>query len=190
MGEGLHRWPSSMATRPQPSQTNFIEDSLSLHMWAGSTSWAPQKLHFLASPQGLHKWPGSFASAPQFLHVYAMMDLFYRFGYLPMDFILSDRCECNIRPSYRMVRKVNTRTMSTKISKPHEVENGSMTWVSGRWYPLSDSIDQFKINNVNISTNGKKSRRTLRPPVFITTLIVFFVLSWRKYGLHNGNRKL
>jgi hypothetical protein len=29
--EGLHRWPCSIATRPQPSQTYCIADNLSLH---------------------------------------------------------------------------------------------------------------------------------------------------------------
>jgi hypothetical protein len=58
-----------MATRPQPSQTNFIAASLSLQTCFGSTFGAPQKLQFFSSPQGLHKCPGSFATAPQLLHV-------------------------------------------------------------------------------------------------------------------------
>jgi len=69
MGEGLHRCPSSMATRPHPSQTNFIAASLSLHIWADSVAGSPQKLHFALSPQGSHRCPGSSATAPQFLHV-------------------------------------------------------------------------------------------------------------------------
>jgi hypothetical protein len=68
---------SSMATRQHPSQTNFIDAILSLHICAESTLGAPQKLHFFGSPQGLHKCPGSFATAPQFLHVYAIIDLLY-----------------------------------------------------------------------------------------------------------------
>jgi hypothetical protein len=54
-GEGLQRWPSSMATRPHSSQTNFIAASLSLHICLVSTWGAPQKLHRVLSPQGLHK---------------------------------------------------------------------------------------------------------------------------------------
>ena len=69
MGDGLHRCPSSMATRPHPPQTNFIAASLSLHTWVGSLAGSPQKLHFALSPQGLHRCPGASATAPQDLHV-------------------------------------------------------------------------------------------------------------------------
>jgi hypothetical protein len=75
IGEGLQRCPSSMATRPHPSQTYFMAASLSLQICLTSTLDSPQKLHLDASPQGLHKWPGSFATAPQFLHVYAIVIL-------------------------------------------------------------------------------------------------------------------
>jgi len=55
MGEGLQRWPDSMATRPQPSQTYFMADSLSLHMCWGFAVGVPQKLHLDASSQGLQR---------------------------------------------------------------------------------------------------------------------------------------
>jgi hypothetical protein len=77
IGEGLQRWPSSIATRPHPPQTYFIAASLSLQICRGSTSGAPQKLHFDLSPQGSHKCPGSSATAPQFLQVYAMIYLLF-----------------------------------------------------------------------------------------------------------------
>ena len=73
MADGLQRWPSSMATRPQPPQTYFMAPSLSLHIWPVSTLGVPQKLQPDVSPQGLHKCPGSSATAPQFLQVYAMV---------------------------------------------------------------------------------------------------------------------
>jgi hypothetical protein len=77
MADGLQRWPFSMATRPHPSQTNFMAASLSLHIWPGFTFGDPQKLQFALSPQGSHRWPGSFATAPQFLQVCAMMILLF-----------------------------------------------------------------------------------------------------------------
>jgi hypothetical protein len=73
MGDGLQRCSRSMATRPQPSQTNFMAASLDWHMWAWETWGFPQKEHLERSPQGLQRWPGSLATAPQFLHVYAMV---------------------------------------------------------------------------------------------------------------------
>ncbi len=66
MGDGLQRCPSSMATRPHPSQTYFMAASLSLQICLLSTCVAPQKLHLAASPQGLHRWPGSVATAHNF----------------------------------------------------------------------------------------------------------------------------
>ena len=89
IGEGLHKWPASIATLPQPSQTYFIAASLSLQICLGSTSVAPQKLHLVLSPQGLHKCPGSFATAPQFLHVYAMVYLLWAkgLGFIPILFL-------------------------------------------------------------------------------------------------------
>ena len=69
MGVGAQRWPSSIATLPQPEQEYFIAASLSLHMCLVSVSGVPQKLHLAASPQGLHRCPGASATAPQFLQV-------------------------------------------------------------------------------------------------------------------------
>jgi len=55
IGDGLHRWPSSMATRSQSPKTNFIASSLSLHICLLSVFGVPQKLHFVLSPQGNFK---------------------------------------------------------------------------------------------------------------------------------------
>lgn len=71
--KGLHRWPSSIATRPHPSHTYFMASSLSVHMCVVSMLKIPQKLQLDLSPQGLHKCPGSFATAPQLLQVYDMV---------------------------------------------------------------------------------------------------------------------
>ncbi len=66
MGDGLQGCPSSMATRPHPSQTYFMAASLSWQICLPSTCGVPQKLHLAAPPQGLHKWPGSVATAHNF----------------------------------------------------------------------------------------------------------------------------
>ena len=80
MGDGLHRCSLSMATRPQPSQTNFIAVSLPLHMWPWLTSGVPQNEHFWRSSQGLQRWPGSLATAPQLLQVWAIFSLLFIYG--------------------------------------------------------------------------------------------------------------
>jgi hypothetical protein len=77
IADGLQRCCSSMATRPQPSHTNFISANLSLHICLGSACGSPQKLHFSVSSQGLHRCPGSSATAPQVVHVCAMGHLHY-----------------------------------------------------------------------------------------------------------------
>ena len=66
---GVHKFPSSVARRPHPPQTNFISESLSLQTCLASTSGVPQKLHSDLSSQGLHRCPESSESAPQVLHV-------------------------------------------------------------------------------------------------------------------------
>lgn len=75
MGDGLQRCSLSIATRPQPSQTNFMAVNLLLHMWAWLMSGVPQNEHFWRSPQGSHRWPGSLATAPHRLQVWAIFSL-------------------------------------------------------------------------------------------------------------------
>jgi hypothetical protein len=75
MGDGLQRCSLSIATRPQPSQTNFIAVNLLLHMWAWLMSGSPQNEHFCRSPQGSQRWPGSLATAPHRLQVWAIFSL-------------------------------------------------------------------------------------------------------------------
>ena len=75
MGDGLQRCSLSIATRPQPSQTNVMAVNLLLHMWAWLMSGAPQNEHFWRSPQGSHRWPGSLATAPHRLQVWAIFSL-------------------------------------------------------------------------------------------------------------------